>query len=63
MGYTPEEATITVQGELRDGALSMKHQDRAFIVEGARETGAVVVEGTVAAGTDRLKSRSVRPQQ
>ena len=62
MGYTPEEARVSVQGELRDGVLSMKHQERAFTIEGARETGAVVVEGTVAAGGDRLKPSSVRPQ-
>ena len=62
MGYTPEEADVTAQGELRDGVLSMKHQERAFVVEGARETGAVVVQGSVAAGSDRLKARSVRPQ-
>jgi cation transport ATPase len=62
LGYTPEEANITVEGELRDGALSMKHQERAFVVEGARETGVVVVEGTVAASSDRLKARIMRRQ-
>jgi hypothetical protein len=62
MGYTPEEATITVLGELHDGVLSMKHQQRAFVVEGANQAGPVVVEGTVASGGDRLKARNVRPQ-
>jgi cation transport ATPase len=62
MGYTPEEANIVAQGELRDGVLSMKHQERAFVVDGAQETGAVIVEGTVSSGSDRLKARKVRPQ-
>jgi cation transport ATPase len=62
MGYTPEEAKVSVAGELRDGVLSMKHQERAFTVDGSRETGAVVVEGTVAAGGDRLTPGTVRPQ-
>jgi cation transport ATPase len=62
MGYTPQEATVTVVGELRENVLSMKHQERAFVVEGAKQSGAVVVEGTVAAGSDRLQARSVRLQ-
>ena len=61
MGYTPQEATVIVQGELRGGVLAMKHEERAFVVEGATESGAVVVEGTVAAGSDRLQARSIRP--
>ena len=62
MGYTPEEARIVVHGELRDGVLSTKHQERAFRVEGAKETGAVVIEGDVPAGSDRLRARAVRSQ-
>ena len=62
MGYTPEEASIVVHGELRGGVLSMKHQERAFTVEGAKESGGVVIEGDVAAGSDRLRARSVRSQ-
>jgi cation transport ATPase len=62
MGYTPEEANIVAAGDLRDGVLSMKHQQRAFVVDGSAESGAVVVEGSVAPGSDRLKPRSVHPQ-
>jgi hypothetical protein len=57
MGYTPEEAQIVVRGELRDGVLSLKHQERAFVVEGAKESGNVVIEGSVPPGSDRLRSR------
>ena len=61
MGYTPQEATVIVQGELRDGVLSMKNQERAFTIEGAKESGAVIIEGTVPPGSDRLQARSIRP--
>jgi copper chaperone CopZ len=62
IGYTPEEANIVVRGDLRDGVLSLKHQGRAFVVEGAKETGSVSIEGTVPAGTDELRPRYIRPQ-
>jgi copper chaperone CopZ len=62
MGYTPEEADILVHGELREGVLSMKHQGHAFVVEGAKVSGSVIVEGTVASGSDQLRARSVERQ-
>jgi len=59
LGYTPEEASILVRGELRDGVLSMKHQERAFVVEGDSAPGTVTLSGAVAAAqagdTDRLR--------
>jgi cation transport ATPase len=62
MGYTPEEANIVVHGDLRDGVLSMKHQEAAFEIDGASVSGSVIVEGSVAAGSNRLQARSVQPR-
>jgi copper chaperone CopZ len=62
MGYTPEEASIVVNGEVSGGILSMKHQKNAFQVEGASDSGSLTIEGSVASGTNRLQARSVRAE-
>ena len=59
IGYTPEEANIVVRGDLREGILSMKHQERAFVIEGASGAGTVTLTGVVPAlktgESDRLR--------
>jgi copper chaperone CopZ len=59
LGYTPGDAKITAQGELKSGVLSFPHQERAFTVEPSGGSGAVTVAGNVPASkageTDRLR--------
>ena len=59
LGYTPEEATLTVGGTLSQGVLSMPHQQDAFTVSGNNEEGRVRVEGALAPGSKAIDARRV----
>lgn len=59
LGYTPGDAAVKVRGVLREGVLSLPHQEAAFTVARAESEGAVRVEGSVAAASKELKARSV----
>ena len=50
-------------GEVKDGRLSLPHQPDAFVLEGgAAASGRVRMAGTVQAGTDTLRVRTIAKQ-
>jgi copper chaperone CopZ len=64
LGYTPGDAEVVVVGEAKDGRLSLPHQPGAFMLEGGTAaSGRVRVGGTVRAGTDTLRVRTVAKQE
>jgi hypothetical protein len=64
LGYTPGDAQIVVVGVAKAGKLSLPHQPEAFVLENAADaSGRVRIEGSVAAGTDILRVRSVAKEE
>ena len=64
LGYTPGDAEVVIIGIVKDGRLSLPHQDGAFLLEKPDSaTGRVRIEGTVPAATDTLRVRTASKQE